>query len=113
SDKTETPMTARGTAAKAKQARTGKSPARTAAKPRTLAAQLTEAREQQAATAEILRVISESPGDVQPVFETIAANALRLCDAKFSTCCRFDGELIHLAVLHHVNPEGVPAFHAV
>ena len=106
-------MTARGTAGKAKRVRTTQSPSPTAAKPRTLGAQLADARDQQAATAEILRVISQSPADVQPVFETIAAHALRLCDASFSTCCRFDGELIHLAALHHMNPEGVAAFHAV
>jgi len=106
-------MTARGTAGKAKRVRTTQSPSPTAAKPRTLGAQLADARDQQTATAEILRVISQSPADVQPVFETIAAHALRLCDASFSTCCRFDGELIHLAALHHMNPEGVAAFHAV
>ena len=73
---------------------------------------LTEALEQQTATSEILRAISRSPTDVQPVFETIAANALRLCDATFSVCYRFDGELIHIAALHHVKPEGIAAFHA-
>jgi transcriptional regulator with GAF, ATPase, and Fis domain len=69
-----------------------------------------EALEQQTATSDILRAISRSPTDVNPVFETIAANALRLCDATFSTCTRFDGELIHLAALHHLKPEGVAAF---
>ncbi len=48
----------------------------------------------------------------QPVFETIAANALRLCDATFSICFRFDGELIHIAALHHLKPEGIAAFRA-
>ena len=56
-----------------------------------------EALEQQTATSEILRVISSSPTDVQPVFDTIAANALRLCDARLSAIFRFDGELIHVA----------------
>jgi two-component system, NtrC family, sensor kinase len=64
-------------------------------------ASLTEALEQQTATSEILGVISSSPTDVQPVFETIAANALRLCDATFSAVFRFDGELIHLAALYN------------
>ena len=105
-------MTARGTSGKTKQVRKIKPPSRTAAKPRTLGTQLAEAREQQAATAEILRVISQSPADAQPVFEIIASHALRLCDASFSTCCRFDGELIHLAAFRHLKPEGVAAFHA-
>jgi GAF domain-containing protein len=71
---------------------------------------LTVSLEQQTATSEILGVISSSPTDVQPVFETIAANALRLCDATFSAVFRFDGELIHLAALHNVsNPEGAEA----
>ena len=73
-------------------------------------ADLTEALEQQTATSEILRVISRSPTDVQPVFETIAANALRLCSATFSAVFRFDGELIHLATLHNVSdPRGADA----
>src|SRR4029450_5962398 len=101
------PMTARGTAAKAKRVRTTKSPSRTAAKPRTLGAQLAEAREQHAGTAEILRVISQSPTDVQPVFETIAAAALRLCRASSGNVFTFDGELIHLAAL--VSPKGADA----
>jgi two-component system, NtrC family, sensor kinase len=70
---------------------------------------LTVALDQQTATSEILRVISSSQTDVQPVFETMAANALRLCDAKFSAIFRFDGELIHLAALHNANPESTAA----
>src|SRR5438445_11087856 len=53
-----------------------------------------EAQEQQAATAEILRVISSSPTDLQPVFDTIAASARRLCAALFSIVFRLDGEMI-------------------
>jgi GAF domain-containing protein len=75
---------------------------------------LAEALEQQTATAEILRVISSSPSDAQPVFETIAARALRLCNATFSLVGRFDGELIHLAALHNMNnPEGAAALRRI
>ncbi len=69
-----------------------------------------EALEQQTATSEILRVISRSPTDVQPVFETIAANALRLCDARFSAIFRFDGEFIHIGAMQNLDPEGAAAF---
>jgi signal transduction histidine kinase len=58
--------------------------------------ELTEALEQQTATSEILRVISSTPTDAQPVFETIARNALRLCDGRFSAVFRSDGRLIHM-----------------
>jgi len=73
---------------------------------------LTESLEQQTATGEILRVISSSQTDVQPVFETIAENSLRLCDATFSTVFRFDGELVHLAALRNLTPEGAEAIRA-
>ena len=53
-----------------------------------------EALEQQTATSEILRVISQSPTDVQPVFDTIAAAALKLCSASSGLVFTFDGELI-------------------
>jgi len=72
--------------------------------------ELVEAREQQTATGEILRVISRSPNDVQPVFDSIAASALRLCDAKLCTTFTFDGELIHLVASHHVTEEGAAAY---
>jgi two-component system NtrC family sensor kinase len=68
--------------------------------------QFTEAFEQQTATSEILRVISESPTDTQPVFDTIARSAMRLCDAAMGVVSRYDGELIHLAAHSHVTTEG-------
>src|SRR4029078_9187751 len=67
--------------------------------------QFTEAFEQQTATSEILRVISESPTDTQPVFDTIAGSAMRLCDAAMGVVSRYDGELIHLAAHSHVTTE--------
>ena len=72
-------------------------------------AQVTESLEQQTATSEILRVISSSPGDIQPVFEAIAANAARLCDAVNGLVIRFDGQLLHLAAHHNVDPERLAA----
>ena len=62
-----------------------------------------EALEQQAATAEILRVISRSPGDLQPVFDIIAASALRLCGSTWSGVLQFNGELIELVALHNLD----------
>ena len=56
-----------------------------------------EALERQTATAEILKVISESPTDVQPVFEAIAQRARRLCGALMSGVALYDGKLVHLA----------------
>jgi len=70
---------------------------------------LRESLEQQTATSEILRVISQSQRDIQPVFETIVANARKLCDATFSVVYTFDGELVHLAAAHGIN-SGFEAF---
>jgi two-component system, NtrC family, sensor kinase len=58
---------------------------------------LTDALEQQTATAEILRVISQAQTDVQPVFDAIVRNAVRLCGASHGGVYRFDGELVHSA----------------
>jgi GAF domain-containing protein len=63
-----------------------------------------EALEQQTATSEILRVISSSPTDVQPVFETIARSATTLCEADLCHLYRFDGDLIHFAAEHGGTP---------
>ena len=63
---------------------------------------LTEALEQQTATSEVLQVISGSAGDVQPVFEAVLANAVQLCDAKFGTINRWDGEVLHLVATYNV-----------
>ena len=68
---------------------------------------LTDALERQTATADILRVISSSPTDLQPVFDIIVESAVRLCDGLFAVVFRFDGELIHLAAQHNFTPEGL------
>ena len=66
---------------------------------------LIEAREQQTATSEILRVISASPTDVQPVFDVIAGNAVALCDGYFSLVGVSDGQLVHLRAIHNLPEE--------
>jgi len=68
---------------------------------------LTESLEQQTATSEILRVISSSPTDVQPVFEAIVQSAERLCSGQFSVLCLFDGELVHFVAHHNLGPEAL------
>src|SRR5215468_10430177 len=70
---------------------------------------LTVALGQQNATSEILRVVSSSPTDVQPVFDVITANALRLCAASGSGVYLFDGERIHVAALRDIDPAGTDA----
>ena len=61
-----------------------------------LTRELSEALERQAATSEVLQVISGSPGDLQPVFQTMLKNAVRLCEAKFGNIYRWDGDALHL-----------------
>jgi signal transduction histidine kinase len=68
---------------------------------------LAEALERQTAAGEVLRVISNSPTDVQPVFDMIAARAITLCEAELSLVQRSDGEQLHLAAIHGVDPAGV------
>ena len=69
---------------------------------------LSEALEQQTATAEILRVIGSSPTDVQPVFEAIVQSAVRLCEATQGMVGRLDGRLIQLAA-HYGAPDEIEA----
>jgi GAF domain-containing protein/CheY-like chemotaxis protein len=65
--------------------------------------------EQQTATSEILRVISSSQTDVQPVFDTIVRSAVRLCDGLYSALLQFDGELMHVVAQHNFTPEALEA----
>jgi GAF domain-containing protein/HAMP domain-containing protein len=64
-------------------------------------AELSESLQQQTATADVLRVISSSSGDLQPVFKSMLSNALRICEAKFGNLLLFDGEGFTAAELHN------------
>src|SRR5690349_3804582 len=58
--------------------------------------ELEEALQREAATTEVLKVISSSPAKVSPVFKAILESACRLCDSKLAAAFRFDGTLLHL-----------------
>jgi two-component system NtrC family sensor kinase len=58
--------------------------------------------EQQHATAEVLQLISDSSGDLQPVFASILESAIRLCDAYNGVINRWDGNMLHLAATHNM-----------
>ena len=64
-----------------------------------------EALGRETANAEVLRLISKSPGDLELVFRSILENATRLCEAKFGNIFRFDGNAFHFAAEVHTPPE--------
>src|SRR5215475_6205868 len=66
--------------------------------------ELSEALQQQAATSEVLGVISSSPGDLKPVFETMLANATRICEAEFGTLYLCEGDAFRLGAMHNPPP---------
>jgi signal transduction histidine kinase/DNA-binding NarL/FixJ family response regulator len=69
-----------------------------------LTRELSQALEQAAATSEILRVISSSPGELEPVFQAVLAHATRLCEANFGVLYRFDGHVFHAVALQDAVP---------
>src|SRR4029077_1007282 len=66
--------------------------------------ELSEALEQQTATSDVLQVISSSPGDLTPVFQTMLENATRVCDAKFGNMFLFEGGAFRTVALHNAPP---------
>jgi signal transduction histidine kinase len=95
-----------------KTAKPARSNARTAARPASstvadlqervsaLTRELAEAREQQTATSEVLRVISSSPGELEPVFQAMLKNAMQVCEAEFGFMQRYDGDAWKIVAAH-------------
>jgi GAF domain-containing protein len=67
--------------------------------------ELRESLEQQTATSEVLNVISSSPGELQPVFNAMLVNAVRICDAKFGNLLLFDGQNMRIRAMHNAPRE--------
>src|SRR6266700_256534 len=104
---------------KTKRHRTVKSPRRSATKPAPqtsdktkialLTRELSEALERETATYQVLGIISSSPSNLEPVFETILANATRLCEASYGTLWLCEGDAIRLVALHGARPAAFAA----
>ena len=67
--------------------------------------ELAEAREQQAATSEVLRMISSSPGELMPVFQSILANATHLCEAQIGNLQLCEANALRIVAVHNSPPE--------
>jgi len=66
--------------------------------------ELSESLQQQTATSEVLQVISSSPGELEPVFQAMLANATRICEAKFGTLWLCEGDAFRAVALHNAPP---------
>ena len=81
-----------------------RAPARASGRNTSIAAlkrELNEALQQQAATAEVLQIISSSPGDLQQAFSKMLDHAASICDAKYGNVFRLDGDTLHLVASHN------------
>jgi signal transduction histidine kinase len=70
-----------------------------------LLSELRESLQQQTATADVLKVISTSPGELEPVFQAMLENAVRICEAKFGTLFRFEGHAYRAVATHNAPQE--------
>ncbi len=88
-----------------KKALTSTAPSsRLARENKALKLELAEAREQQTATSEMLRVIASSPTNLQPVLDSVAENAARLCEANDAVIFRIDGDVLQLVAKYGPMP---------
>src|SRR5262245_29621680 len=71
--------------------------------------QLSEALERQAATDEVLRAIAGSHGELEPVFQAVLENGVRICEAKFGTLYLREGDVFHTVAAHNAPPAYVEA----
>jgi len=69
-----------------------------------LLSELRESLQQQTATSDVLQVISSSPGELEPVFQAMLANATRICEAKFGTLWLCEGDAFRAVALHNAPP---------
>ncbi|MFZ1196283.1 MAG: GAF domain-containing protein, partial [Pseudolabrys sp.] len=91
----------RGNAPKAARRRSNRATGSKETNVEQLARELAEAREREAATAEVLKVISSSPGELEPVFNAMLANATRICEATIGTLYLREGSAFRGVALHH------------
>jgi signal transduction histidine kinase len=94
-----------------RSAKTEVAASRAPTKTEKLTLELAEARERQAATSEVLRLIADAPTDLSPVFDRIVKNAARLCQSVLSAVYRRDGDYVQLVAHDHFSPESVAAVH--